>query len=150
MNSRQRFLASLSGGQVDHPPLFPEGIRDEVLYAWRAEGLPAERRLDEMFFYDYFEELAPDVYPLPEIEDWSDKRKVLSQLRRRLDPDDPRRLPKDWYRKVNRWKERQEPLFVRIHQGLLLSLGIGEWQRFAEALLLLVDDPAFVHEVLQI
>ncbi|MEJ2708414.1 MAG: uroporphyrinogen decarboxylase family protein [Anaerolineales bacterium] len=150
MNSRQRFLETMCGGKPDHPPLFMEGIRAEVLRAWRTQGLPAHRRLESLFHYDAFEELSPEIYPIPEISDWSDKQMVLKQLRQRLDPDDPRRLPAGWSGKLRGWKNRQHPLFLRIHQGILQSLGVQEWRRFEEALLLLVDDPEFVRTVLGI
>jgi len=150
MNSRQRFLETMCGGNPDHPPLFPEGIRAEVLHAWRSQGLPAHRRLESLFHYDAFEELAPEIYPIPEIEDWSDKRLVLKQLRRRLDPDDPRRLPAGWAGKLCGWQDRRHPVFLRIHQGLLQCLGVQGWQRFEEALLLMVDAPEFVQAVLEI
>lgn len=148
MNSRQRFLETISGGDPDHLPLFPEGIRDDVLRAWHRQGLPRGKNPGDLFYYDEFEELAPDVYPVPYLRDWSQPSRVLRELRRRLDPDDPRRLPMDWQQQVKRWQERQHPLFLRLHQGLFLTLGIEDWRRFKEAILLLADEPAFVHEVL--
>ena len=141
MNSRERFLAVIAGEKVDHPPLFPEGIREEVLRAWQRQGLAKGAALGELFHYDEFEQLDPDVYPSPEIDDWSDPERLLPILRRRLDADDPRRLPANWKRQAKRWQERDFPLFMRIHPGLLLSLGIGEWRSFAPALLRLVDEP---------
>ena len=150
MNSRQRFLAILHGEQPDHPPLFLEGLRDDVLLAWHSQGMPAGSDLEQLFFYDQFEQLDPDVYPRPAIADWSTPHKLLPLLRKRLDPDDPHHLPEDWHRLVKSWKERQHPLFLRLHPGLLLSLGIEEWRSFAPALLRLVDQPDFVHQILAI
>jgi hypothetical protein len=150
VNSRQRFLAILHGEQPDHPPLFLEGLRDDVLQAWRAQGMPASSDLKQLFFHDQFEQLDPDVYPRPAIADWSTPHKLLPLLRQRLDPDDPRRLPEDWSKLVKGWKERQHPLFLRIHPGLLLSLGIEDWHSFAPALLRLVDQPDFVRQILAI
>jgi hypothetical protein len=150
VNSRQRFLAILHGEHPDHPPLFLEGLREDVLLAWRAQGMPAGVDLGQLFHYDQFEQLDPDVYPRPAIADWSTPHKLLPLLRRRLDPDDPRRLPKNWNRLVKDWKERQHPLFLRIHPGLLLSLGIEEWSSFAPALLRLVDQPDFIHQIMTI
>lgn len=150
MNSRQRFLAVLRGEQIDHPPLFPEGLRDEVVQAWRTQGLPQEAKLEDLFYYDPFEELDPDVYPSPEINDWSTPERLLPLLRERLDPADSQRLPGNWKQQVKKWKSRQHPLFLRIHQGLFLSLGIEEWRSFAPAMLRLVDQPDFVHQILAI
>lgn len=150
MNSRERFLAILNGEKPDRPPLFPEGIRDEVLASWQAQGLPVGLDLETLFTYDQFETLDPDTYPRPGIKDWSDPQRVLRLLRKRLDPGDPRRLPDNWSQLVKGWKDRQHPLFLRIHQGLFLSLGIEDWRTFAPALLRLADQPDSVHQVLDI
>jgi hypothetical protein len=150
MNSRERFLATIRGDQPDHPPLFPEGIREEVLQSWRTQGLPDGIELDNLFHYDQFEQLDPDVYPNPAIVDWSTPQGLLPLLRRRLDPEDPRRLPYDWSESVIRWRGRGYPLFLRIHQGLFLSLGIEDWRSFAPAMLRLVDQPDFVRQILAI
>jgi hypothetical protein len=150
MNSRDRFLAVLHGDHPDHPPLFPEGTREEVLLSWRTQGLPGGIDLDNLFHYDQFEQLDPDVYPIPAIADWSAQQGLLPLLRRRLDPEDPRRLPNDWSESVVRWRDRGYPLFLRIHQGLFLSLGIEDWRSFAPAILRLVDQPDFVRQILRI
>jgi hypothetical protein len=150
MNSRERFLTILQGGRPDHPPLFPEGIREEVLSSWRAQGLPNGIDLHDAFYYDPFEQLDPDVYPKPEIADWSSPQRLLPLLRERLDPDDPQRLPDNWSDLVKGWMDRQHPLFLRIHPGLFLSLGIEDWRSFAPAILRLVDQPDFVRDILSI
>ena len=150
MNSRERFLATIHGDQPDHPPLFPEGIREEVLLSWRTQGLPDGIDLDNLFLYDQFEQLDPDIYPNPAILDWSTPQRLLPLLRQRLDPEDFRRLPDDWSELVKGWRDRQYPLFLRIHQGLFLSLGIEDWRSFAPAILRLVDQPDFVREILAI
>jgi hypothetical protein len=150
MNSRERFLAVVQGEVPDRPPLFPEGIREEVLLAWQDQGLPVGAGLDELFQYDPFEQLDPDVYPNPEIGDWSDPQRTLPTLRRRLNPDDPSRLPSNWSELLAGWKDRQHPLFMRIHQGLFLSLGIDDWRSFAPALLRLVDQPDYVRQIMAV
>jgi hypothetical protein len=64
----------------------------------------------------------------------------LKKLTRRLDPDDPKRLPDNWGIKVSEWKNRDYPLILRIHRGYFLSLGVHGWHRFTDAIQLLVDD----------
>jgi hypothetical protein len=153
MNSRERFLAVLRGQRPDHPPLFPEGVREEVLLQWQGQGLSASVGLDDLdglFGYDPFEQLDPDIYPTPEIEDWSDPARALSLLRRRLDADDRRRLPRDWERQARLWRDRPFPVFLRIHQGLFLCLGIEDAHSFVPAVMRLVDQPDFVREVLAV
>ena len=65
MNSRQRFLATMQSGQPDRPPLFDEGQREEVLEAWRLQGMPAGAALSELFAIDERDEIEPDLYPIP-------------------------------------------------------------------------------------
>lgn len=148
MNARQRFLATLSATPCDRPPLFKEGIRDEVLAAWRTQGLPAGQELEDLFVYDQFEELIPDLYPRPSLTHWPKTRRGLSQLQRRLDPDDPRRLPTGWQAQVDRLRQRDHPLILRVHNGFFLSMGVEDWGRFTDAVLLLKQDPAYVRQVL--
>jgi hypothetical protein len=118
--------------------------------AWRAQGLPAGSDLEDLFVVDPFEQLDPDVYPNPEISDWTDPQQLLPLLRRRLDSEDSRRLPDEWDERVEGWRGRQHPLFLRIHPGLFLSLGIEDWRSFAPAMLRLVDQPEFSRRILQI
>ncbi len=150
MNSRQRFLATLSGTPADRPPLFKEGIRDEVLESWAVQGLPEGKTLEELFVYDAFEELIPDLYPRPDLTRWPKTRRGLGALRRRLDPDDPRRLPKDWPTQMESLRRRDYPLILRVHNGFFLSLGAEDSARFTDVLFKLKDDPAFVRQVLSI
>jgi hypothetical protein len=75
---------------------------------------------------------------------------LLPILRKTLDSENPRRLPDNWSDLVKSWSDRQHPLFLRIHQGLFLSLGIEDWRSFAPAILRLVDQPEIVHEIMAI
>jgi hypothetical protein len=150
MNSRQRFLKTIHGDQTDHPPLFQEGIRQEVLLSWHSQGLPGDIDLRDLFYYDQFEQVDPDVYPKPEITDWSTPQRLLPLLRQRLDPDDPHRLPDGWSQLLKGWRDRQHPLLLRIHPGLFLSLGIEDWRTFTPAILRLVDQADFIHQILSI
>ena len=103
-----------------------------------------------MFMYDEFEEFEPDLEPRPALFSWHGNKGRLKELRRRLDPSDPGRLPSRWQEKVRRWKARQHVLFLEIHQGFFLTMGVEGWQGFTEALWLLKDDPGMVHEILAI
>src|SRR3972149_134625 len=150
MNSRQRFRETMDFGTPDRVPLFPEGIREGVLEVWQAQGLPADADLGVMFNYEEFEEFEPALEPRPALFNWQVKKGGLKELRRRLDPADPRRLPSRWQEKVQRWKQRQHALFLEIHQGFFLTMGVEGWQGFTEALRLLKDDPQRVHEIMAI
>lgn len=150
MNARQRFLATLTGHPTDRPPLFKEGIRDEVLQSWRAQGLPADKALEELFAYDHFEELIPDLYQRPELTHWPQTQRGLSALRHRLDPADPSRLPAGWTEQVERLRQRDYPVILRLHNGFFLTMNVERWESFVWTMRLLKHDPAYVRKVLSI
>lgn len=150
MNSRQRFNETMNSGTPDRVPLFPEGIREGVLDAWQKQGLPVGADLGAMFNYDEFEEFEPDLEPRPALTHWQPQKGGLEALRCRLDPDDPGRLPSPWQENIHRWKGRQHALFLEIHQGFFLTMGVEGWQSFTDALWLLKDDPEMVHGIMAI
>lgn len=150
MNSRERFNHTMCYEPTDRPPLFEDGIREEVLYTWHRQGLGKKDRLESLFTYDLREEVEPDLEPIPVSSYWPKSLKGLQQLARRLNPSDAARLPVDWGKKVIDWKLRKYPLILRIHRGYFLTMGVHGWKRFTESIQLLVDDPLFVEAWLNI
>ncbi len=150
MNSRERFRETMGYGKPDRVPYFEEGIRDEVLRVWRNQGLRPDADLSRMFPSDQREELIVDLEPLPGPRKWPTSSSQLDELRRRLDPDDPRRLPKNWPTSVRAWRARDHVLMLRVHRGFFLSMGVHDWSRFTDVIRLLVQDPRFVREVMAI
>ena len=57
MNSRERFIKTMQSEQVDRPPLFEDGIREEVVRLWRSQGLGKKVNLDSLFSFDRREEI---------------------------------------------------------------------------------------------
>jgi hypothetical protein len=150
MNACQRFYETLNFGTPDRVPLFQEGIREEVLATWHLQGMPVETDLGRMFHYDELEEIEPELDPYPSIPDLQTNQAGLKKLKHRLDPNDPWRLPTNWHKKVRNWQNRQHVLLLRIHRGYFLTMGVEGWQSFKEAIRLLIDEPAFVQDVLGI
>ncbi len=144
MNSRERFRNTMGRKTIDRPPLFEDGIRDEVLHIWRSQGMKRSDRLDKLFSFDYREEIEPDLEPIPIPGYWPKTMRGLKNMAGHMDADDPSRLPEDWSDKVKTWKNRDYPLILRIHRGYFLTLGVHGWRRFSEAIQLLVDDPQLV------
>jgi uroporphyrinogen decarboxylase len=150
MNSRQRFLETMQFGKPDHVPYFEEGIRREVLKAWRRQGLAANADLAKMFTTDKREEIDLDVYPHPRPRRWPVTSAELKSFARRLDPQDHTRLPENWKNSILSWKLREHVLMIRVHQGFFLTMGVEGWQRFYELMKLIHDDPGFVREMMKI
>ena len=144
MNSKARFTKTLACDSPDRPPLFEDGIRDEVLKEWHTQGLGKHEDLTALFTFDHREEIEPDLEPLPYPSYWPKRMASLRKLSARLDPQDPQRLPRDWEARLKVWKTREYPLILRVHRGYFLTMGVRGWNRFTDAIAILVDDPDLV------
>jgi hypothetical protein len=150
MNSRDRFCETMRYGSPDRVPYFEEGIRDDVLKVWRHQGLKRKSEFEVLFRHDRREEIHPDLEPLPRLKQWPSSREDLDRMRRRLNPEDLRRLPRKWPTRVSDMIRREHAVMLHVHRGLFLSMGVEEWGRFAEVIELLVRDPLLVHDSLMI
>jgi hypothetical protein len=150
MTSRERFLKTMRYEKTDRVPYFEEGIRKDVIKAWRKQGLAKKRELSEMFSTDRREEIETDLEPRPELKKWPTSRNELKVLRKSLNPDDSRRLPWKWSQRVRTWRSRDHVLMLRVHRGFFLSMGVYGWDRFSEVIRLLIKDPKYVHEAMAV
>ncbi len=149
MNSRTRFLETMHFGKPDRVPYFQEGIREEVLQEWSRQGLGSVADLAGMFPIDGREELEIDGYPHPGLIRWPASVSGLGGLRRRLKPDKSR-LPEGWRKRVSLWQIRQDVLMLEVHHGFFLSMGVENWNRFAQVIESLIDSPEYILEVMRI
>jgi len=150
MSTRRRFQETMHYGRPDRVPYFEEGIREEVVEAWRKQGLAADADLATLFPSDPVEYIEPDLDPRPEFERWPSTRAELVELKKRLDPADAARLPENWAEQVRALQGKDAVRMLQVHQGFFLSAGIMGWGRFAELMRALIDDPAYVHELMAI
>ena len=137
-------------GRPDRVPYFEEGIRPEVLKAWKKQGLPTDANLSEMFPSDEREEIIVELEPLPTLKKWPTSRPELESFQRHLDPYDSRRLPDKWSKRIPAWQTRDHVLMLRVHRGFFLSMGVHDWRRFTEVIRLVIEDPQFVREAMAI
>ena len=147
MTARERFLAVMRGGPVDRPPLWEEGIQEETLSAWRAQGydgpgLEDPEAVARHFRFDRRDMAEIDFYPRPG-GDAGD----LERLAGRYLPS-PERLPRDWPARTRKWAARDYPLGMTVSRGLLQSLGAGDWTTLTHALYALADTPAAVERIM--
>ena len=150
MNSRDRFLETMRYGRPDRVPYFEEGVRKDVLKAWRKQGLAADADLAKMFTTDQREEIDLDVNPHPWPQRWPSALSDLKAYARSLEPDDRSRLPEGWKKWVPAWKQRDHVLMLRVHIGFFETMGVDGWQRFHELIVLLHNDPGFVREMMRL
>lgn len=149
MTSRQRFTATMVGEGADRPPLFDEGIRDEVLAQWREQGLPPGADLATLVRHDRRERLDVDFWSRPALEHPVETADDLCELRRRLDPAEPGRLPADWAARVAGLRDREQTLELYVHSGFFLTNGAGAWDKVARLLYRTHDDPGLVRAVME-
>jgi hypothetical protein len=148
MNASRRFYETLHYGNPDRVPYFEEGIRPETLAAWRVQGLPEDVDARDQFPSDRREEIQVDVDPHPEFEKWPSSFEELDSLRERLDPADASRFPENW--QVERLRDCDQVLMLRVHEGLFLSMGVGDAKTFTRLMYQLADTPDFVREYMRI
>jgi hypothetical protein len=150
VNSRERFLETMRFGKPDRVPYFEEGIRRDVLKAWRKQGLSRDSSLQRMFTVDEREEIELEVYPHPLPSRWPSMRSELVNFAKRLDPGDPSRLPGNWRKRIAALRRRQGVFMLQVHNGFFLTMGVDGWERFRELMVLIRRDPGFVREMMQL
>lgn len=150
MSTRERFKETMGYGKPDRVPYFEEGIRNDVLRAWRTQGLARDADLSKMFASDFRERIEVDLEPRPKLISRLDKITDLKKFQRRLDPYDKRRLPSRWPRRVKAWQSRGHVLMLYVHRGFFLTMGVSNWRSFTDAVMLLMDRPDVVRKRMQI
>ena len=150
MSSRERFRQTMSYGTPDRVPYFEEGIRKDVLRAWRAQGLASDADLETMFPSDRRERMEVDLEPRPKLLSRLDKITNLEKFERRLNPSDKKRLPNRWPRRVRAWQFREHVLMLYVHRGFFLTMGVRNWHSFSDVMMLLIDQPDFVDSKMKI
>ena len=150
MSSRERFRQTMSYGTPDRVPYFEEGIRKDVLRAWRTQGLAGDTDLAALFPSDHRERIQVDLEPRPKFLSRRDKITDLKKFSRRLNPSDKKRLPNRWSRRVRAWQSREHVLMLYVHRGFFLTMGVRNWDAFADVMTLLMDQPDVVCKRMQI
>ncbi len=133
----------------DCVPFVEEPLRNEVIEAWRCQGLPPEAEPAMMSPPDRLEMIEPDLAPNPAPTVWPSSAAELLRFRDNLDPDDEARLPRGWEDEIRHLRSRNHVAMLRVHRGLFLTMGVDGWRRFEEAIHLLGDNPCAVRSLLE-
>lgn len=148
MKSRDRFRETMRYGQPDRVPYFEEGLRKEVLEAWRQQGMP--RDFWQRFPSDPRIEIEPELDPLPPLKKRTGKWLDLSEFQKRLNPADRKRLPRNWHYLVRSLESEDTVRMLRVHRGLFLSMGVQAWDRFFDLMFLLGENPDIISNAMGI
>lgn len=150
MSSRERFRQTMRYGTPDRVPYFEEGIRSDVIRAWRKQGLAKDADLAILFPSDLRERIEVDLEPRPKFISGGDKLTDLNKFKRRLNPSDKKRLPSHWPRRVRAWRSSAHVLMLYVHRGFFLTMGVRNWKSFTEVMMLLMEQPDLVRKRMQI
>lgn len=149
MTARERFRRTMDYGDPDRPPLFEEGLRDDVLERWKTEGLADEQQLRRMVAYDLRERISLDLSPMPPLKSAMPCDEEPEALRSSLRPQTDGRLPADWQARAARWRSRDTVLELWVHSGFFLTQRADVWDRVHRILLLSHDAPQRVRGVME-
>jgi hypothetical protein len=150
MTGRERFGETMRYGNPDRVPYFEEGIRKEVIKAWRKQGLPADAVLQQLFPSDQRKRIDPDLEPRLKLIKWPTNVNELDRFQRRLNPDHKWRLPGRWKKQLRAWKKRDYVLMLLVHRGFFITMGVRSWRRFTEVMELLTEKPDLVRQMMMI
>jgi hypothetical protein len=148
MDSRQRFILTMRGETPDRPPLFDEGLREGVIEAWLRQGDIPHADLSRLFTYDRREEVSIEQAHGLQFADLAGQPDGLRRLRAGLEADVAPRTPPDLERRAEAWAQRDYPLFLQVHDGLFLAMGIADGDSFIRNAYTLADEPDFVRRAL--
>ncbi len=140
----------MQGQNLDRPPLFDEGMRDGVIETWQRQGDIPHADLGRLFTYDRRQEISVEQEHGLELADLAGIPGALRSLRRGLESTIAPRVPVDLAAKSAAWAGRDYPLFVRVHDGLFLAMGISDGESFFRNIYTLADDPDFVRRALML
>ena len=150
MTSRERFHLTMDYSKPDRLLYFEEGLRKDVLRIWRKQGLSSDLSELNCFKTDRFEHILPEIDPLPSYKNWPSATAQLFDLEKRLNENDPGRLPRGWIKTCHKWDKNDTVVFLRVHRGFFQALGVYDWGRFNELMSLLIEDPVFVNDYMEL
>lgn len=150
MSSRRRFRETMCYGEPDRVPYFEEGIRPDVLHAWRAQGLAKDADLSRMFPSDRLERIQPDLNPIPEWVARFTRITDLKKFQRSLNLFGKIRLPGKWPQRMRARQSRDHVLMLYVHRGFFLTMGVRNWRTFSELMFMLTERPELVRERMRI
>lgn len=148
MNERERFRRLFLGEAVDRPPLLEEGVREDVIDLWRAQGMPADKTHLELFGLTPHENIGPDIRFRAR---YNGRIMSLSAHEYRCAFDvSRRRFPGGWIETVRRLECRDHIVCVWASRGFFQALGANDWPTVEEVLIAVRKDPARIRTRLEI
>jgi uroporphyrinogen decarboxylase len=150
LTEKERFLATLLGGETDRFPFFDLEPSDETIRVWRRQGLPKNLSVAEFFDLELHHSLGLELRSAPFYHKAPDLLSDPASFRRHYDPDDSRRYAKGLVRRCKRLDRAGHVLYVVASGGgLLQMLGVGDWDTLVAACEALVRRPDSVRVLME-
>ena len=147
MNERERFRRLFRGEPVDRPPLLDEGIREEVIERWRAQGMPRGKTHVEIFGLTPHEHVELDLRFRPEY--FGRVLDLSARGYRRAFNVSPERFPEDWQDTARRLEDRDHIVCIWASRGFFQALGVGDWPTLEKVLQGVIDRPRKIRNRLE-
>jgi len=150
MNERQRFHATLGGGDADRIPVFDLEPAESTVELWREQGLPRDTSVAEYFGLETHESVGLEIRSSPFYGRASDLLDSEEAFSRHYDPDDPERVSADFEERCAAVHRAGRVLCISASGGgLLQMLGVCDWESLVGACDAMVNRPAFVGALLK-
>ena len=150
MNEKERFHATLGGGEADRIPVFDLEPADSTVELWWDQGLPRSTSVAEFFQFETHESVGLEICSAPFYRGAADLLESVDAFSKHYDPDDPDRLVQDFEDRCARVHQEGRVLSVSASGGgLLQMLGVGDWDSLVAACDALVNRPAFVEALME-
>ena len=143
MSIREQFLELLRFSGRVPPPRYESEFSDEVIQAWRSQGVLDERTPEAFFGLDAHESLPVEFGRRSKEKLVVQSEADLPAFRRRYDPSRSDIFPADWNTRLEAWHRRDFPLaFDPWNDGFFQIIGIRDGATLGLALSLLCEKPA--------
>ena len=150
MTEKERFLATLLGGEADRFPFFDLEPYDETVRRWRRQGLPKRTSVAEFFDLEPHHSVGLELRSAPFYRKAPDLLTDSQSFRLHYDPDDSRRYAKRFEKKCRKLDSAGRVLYVTASGGgLLQMLGVGDWETLVAACEALVRRPDSVQALME-
>ena len=149
MNSKERFLKTLSGEKADRFPFFDLEPDEETVAHWRREGLPEGASVADYFGLETHHSVGLTIRSYPFFRKAPDLLTDPSSFSRHYDPDEPSRYDPHVVERCERLAHEGRVIYVDASGGgLLQMLGVGDWPSLLAASIALIEEPRMVRDLL--
>ena len=150
MIEKERFLATLLGGDADRFPFFDLEPADSTLEIWRRGGLPRSSSVADFFGLEPHASVGLELRSAPFYKGAPGLLESLESFDRHYDPDDPERYARGFERRGECLNREGRVLYVDASGGgLLQMLGVSDWDSLVSACEALVNRPTFVEALME-